>query len=51
MFRHLFRRTYGCELRWDRFHQLLAELAETLGQLREQLRAFLEFLGSQDTPC
>ena len=47
-FRHLFRHTYGYDLKWERVRELSQELPGVLRELDNQLSAFLSALSSED---
>ena len=45
-FRHLFRNTYGFELKWDRCQPLVENLDRVFSDLKEQIDKFESFLNS-----
>lgn len=47
-FRHLFRHTYGYDLKWERVRELGQELAGVLRDLQKQLSAFQSALTTED---
>lgn len=49
-FRHLFRHSYGYELRWEKLRPLVEEVEETLASLRRQLEHFVSSSAQPDVP-
>ena len=45
-FRHLFRNVYGFQLRWAKFSALAKKMGPILQRFREEIEAFLKFLGA-----
>jgi hypothetical protein len=48
-FRHLFRHTYGYDLKWHRVRELSQELSSVFRELKDQLRNFLSGLSTGAT--
>ena len=43
-FRHLFRKVYGFELKWDKMQPLIYDLPELLTRIKKELSSFINFL-------